>query len=136
MSLFDKVMFWKQKEDVPLTPDVGGLDDDKPPLPGESEMGPLPHEMTGADPMAPPMQGIEPSMGPELGQGSGFERPQVSVSEPPKQGFGESPDIYRLSKEIEVLSSKIDAIKAGIDSISQRLSNMEKSSEHESKYRW
>ena len=135
MAFMDKLKFWKRDEEIPFSPDLG----EKPGLPGEhalpGEHG-LPGEPSigGITPEGTEVKPIEQSHIPGLEQPS-FQRPEVRVEEV-KTGFGESPDIYRISKEIEVLSSKIDAIKAGIDSITQRLAHIEKGFDKERERRW
>ena len=123
MAFVDKLKFWKKEEEIPLSPDLG----EKPGMPGEPSIGGITPEGTEVKP-------IEQSSIPGLEQPS-FQRPEVRVEEV-KTGFGDSPDIYRISKEIEVLSSKIDAIKAGIDSITQRLAHIEKGFDKERDRRW
>ena len=129
MSFMDKLLFWKKEEEIPLTPNLGEKHD----LPGEHKFPEEP-SIGGITPEGTYVKPIEEN--PISGfDHSNFQKPEIKIEET-KTGFGENPDIYRISKEIEVLSSKIDAIKAGIDSITQRLAHIEKGFDKEHERRW
>ena len=138
MAFFDKVMFWKKKEDdfmIPEGPKPFGMDAR---LGRERDLG------LGATDIGPGFPGSfeEPSR-------PSFEQPSFMQQQPlqqmqqfhqpmqPLQQPQQSTNDYIVSKNIEVLSSKLDALRAGIESINQRLAHLERiaSGEHEERRR-
>ncbi len=120
MGFFDKLAFWKKKDDLD---DLGkdlGLDKE---LGMDFTSGPSPDLGMGTEPM-PAQQQFQkyPS----------FQQPQQNFQAQPsfqpqtfqQQSYGAG-DSYMNSKNLEVISSKLDALKANLESISQRLANIE-----------
>ena len=118
MAFFDKLAFWKKKDDLDdLGKDLGidkdlGLD--------FTSAGPSPDLGIGLE--QTPQQPLQkyPSF-----QQSGFQQqpsyqPQPSFQQPSYQN-----DSYIASKNLEVISSKLDALRATMESINQRLANIE-----------
>ena len=112
MGVFNKLAFWKKKED-----DFGLNELDKSlnmptgvPSPGSSanNLG------LNTQPFSQPQQNQFQSQQYEFGQ----QQPQF-------QAFQQDQG-YTIQKEIEVVSIKLDAIKAAIENISQRLANLER----------
>ena len=119
LGFFDKLTFWKKKDDFgDLGKDLGmgkdlGLD----------MQGPSPDLGMGLEPIQSqqPFQKY-PSFPPQQNfQAPNFQSPPAfQPSYPPA-----SNDSYIASKNLEVISSKLDALKASIDSLNQRVANIE-----------
>lgn len=118
MGFFDKLTFWKKKDEFgDLGKDFGkdlGLDTNQSPSP-DLGMGlePLPSQQPFQKyPSFPPQQNF---------QAPNFQSPpSFQQAYPPA-----SNDSYIASKNLEVISSKLDALKASIDSLNQRVANIE-----------
>jgi hypothetical protein len=120
MAFFDKLAFWKKKDDLG---DLGrdlGLDKDF-----GMDTGPSPDLGMGLE--TPPQQ--QPFQKYPSFQQNNFQaglqqqpsfQPQPPFQQPSLQG-----DSYINSKNLEVISSKLDALRASLESISQRLANIE-----------
>lgn len=115
MGFFDKLAFWKKKDELE---DIGkdlGLDKN---LGLDIGAGPSPDLGIGLEPAAPqqPYQKY-PS----------FQQPQQSFQSAPafQQPSYSTNDNYIASKNLEVISSKLDALRATLESINQRLANIE-----------
>jgi len=149
MGLFDKVMFWKKKDDfgdLGLDSGLGeggsGHDLAMPP-----DMGMQKDPMLPGDLGLPKDESMPSDNGPDQGFGmehanpgspmpSGTDYNQPGLSSPAQPTFGpqsgpppqQHPGIgdYTVSKDIEVISSKLDALRASLDSINQRLANLER----------
>lgn len=130
MGVFDKLAFWKKKDDFadlkskdPFGPDMG-----QPPGPDSGFGGPDPfasppgmpqhHDPGMGDPNSPLMNPPSPQFPPEAPPGY---QPPGGMSPPPPSADSD----YINSKNLEVISSKIDAIRATLDSINARLSHIE-----------
>ena len=107
MGIFDKVAFWKKKED-----DFG---------------------LSALDKSLRVPTGLPPSPDANLGLGQQpFSQSQTGL--PPQYEFNQQPQMqsfqqdqsYTLQKEVEIISIKLDAIKAAIETISQRLASLER----------
>lgn len=125
MAFFDKLKFWKKKDDFAdlglkgaeagLGADLGLPDTGigRPELNPDLGLGPEPFRQ---EPMQPQFQ-QQP-----------YNYPQPSPQPPtmmPQQPVQESRD------NIEVVSSKLDVIKAKLDSVEQRLANIERIAQSE-----
>lgn len=115
MGFFDKLAFWKKKDELE---DIGkdlGIDKE---LGLDIGAGPSPDLGMGLEPAAPqqPYQKY-PS----------FQQPQQSFQSAPafQQPSYSTNDNYIASKNLEVISSKLDALRATLESINQRLANIE-----------
>jgi hypothetical protein len=123
MGVFDKLMFWKKKEDDlglgnlgAANPNMGAVPDD----PFSSEIG-MPQQQFGQYRQQYSQQQYP-------GQ---FQQPSFSRADyPGQQGF-QSPQGYG-NKDLEVVSAKLDALKAYMDSVNQRLANLERLAEQQS----
>ena len=120
MAFFDKLAFWKKRDDLgDLGKDLG-LDKDF-----GLDTGPSPDLGMGLETpqQQQPFQKYpsfqQNSFQPGLQQQPSFQ-PQPSFQQPSLQG-----DSYINSKNLEVISSKLDALRASLESISQRLANIE-----------
>ena len=116
MSFFNKLAFWKKKDDfADLGKDLDfgkdmGLDAGQGPSP-DLGMG---LEQTPQFPQQPRYQSFQPTQN--------FQAPSFQPQPYPQPV---SNDNYIASKNLEVISSKLDALKASIDSLSQRVANIE-----------
>lgn len=127
MSILDKAMFWKKKED-----DLGGIKlpdfaGSLTPLENTRNTG-LPNMDTALPPMPP--HDSAPSR-PAFAQESSLSMPQ---SQSPYAQQFPSPQQQSSpvdSKDIQLISVKLDVIKAELDNISQRLARLEKMAEGE-----
>lgn len=110
MGFFDRLAFWKKRDDFAALQPAAGMD----PY-GLQPMGMPP----GLQPL-PPLQPVQPM--PQFG----------AMPPPPIGGFGmevqslQSAQSYGASKDFEVISAKLDALRAAVESISQRLANLER----------
>jgi len=108
LGIFERLSFWKKKEDVLELP----KDYDLPP-----------------EPFTPPSS---------LGKEQSFSAPQsFRPAEPsfgvqPVQPAGGVP----VEKELELIAAKLDAIKAGIDTVNAKLDKLERKSPPEEPVRW
>lgn len=119
MAFFDKLAFWKKKDDLgDLGKDLG-LDKD---LGLGMDTGPSPDLGMGLEPpQQQPFQKYPSFQQNNLSQPSFQPQPAFQASQQPSyQG-----DSYINSKNLEVISSKLDALRATMESISQRLANIE-----------
>lgn len=127
MGIFDKVMFWKKKDefadlglgsnkDLAFGDDFGmgqGMDQQPPgmgqqPLGQQPDMG-LSSPSMPQSPQMPPGPAMQPPSAAQFQQAPRFDNPQADMT----------------SKNIEVISSKLDALRANLESINQRLANLE-----------
>lgn len=119
MAFFDRLAFWKKKDDLgDLGKDLG-LDKD---LGLGMDTGPSPDLGMGLDTPQQPQQAFQkyPSFQQNNFSQPGFQsQPAFQASQQP------SGDSYINSKNLEVISSKLDALRATMESISQRLANIE-----------
>ena len=121
MAFFDKLAFWKRKDDFgDLGKDLG-MDKD---MGMGMDAGPSPDLGMGLEASQPQQQPFQkyPSV-----QQSSFQpsfQPQPAYQVPPSQQSYQS-DSYINSKNLEVISSKLDALRATMESINQRLANIE-----------
>ena len=121
MGFFDKLAFWKKKDDLDdLGKDLGldknlGLD--------FSSGGPSPDLGMGLEPTPQAQQPFQkyPSFQQPGIQQPPFQ-PQPAFQQP---SFNSSDNSYIASKNLEVISSKLDALRATMESINQRLANIE-----------
>lgn len=116
MAFFDKLAFWKKKDDIDdLGKDLGlGKDFD-------FSSGPSPDLGMGLE--APSQQQM-----PQIQKYPSFQQPTqnpLPYPEPSYQPSFNQSDSYIASKNLEVISSKLDALKATMESINQRLANIE-----------
>jgi hypothetical protein len=146
LTIFGKLAFWKHKDELSV-PDIAkyqtnlglgnpsqmdnslGLNQDVLQRPGfdvnrytEPGFGqePMPQE-SGAQQNYQDFQGTpsQPSSFSKLGQAR------------PAQQMQQAPDIYSLSKDIELLSSKIETVKAMLDHLSEKIEKIERIAEGE-----
>ncbi|MFH1181425.1 MAG: hypothetical protein V1702_00540 [Candidatus Woesearchaeota archaeon] len=126
MGIFDKLTFWKKKDDLALS-NMGGLPGgmaDISQMPGDDSFGADIGGMPG-QPMGqyPPQQYSRQTYPQQQ-----FQQPSFS-GYPSQQQYG--------NRELEVVSAKLDALKAYMDSINQRLANLERLAEQQqSGRRW
>ena len=117
MAFFDKLAFWKKKDDLDdLGKDLGidkdlGLD--------FTSAGPSPDLGIGLE--QTPQQPLQKY--PSFQQQPNFQAQPVFQPQPMLQQTSYSSD--RASKNLEVISSKLDALRATMESINQRLANIE-----------
>ena len=117
MAFFDKLAFWKKKDDLgDLGKDLG-LDKD---LGLGMDTGPSPDLGMGLDTAQPqqPFQKYPSFQQPNFQPQQPAFQSQPVFQQPSYQG-----DIN--SKNLEVISSKLDALRATMESINQRLANIE-----------
>lgn len=116
MAFFDKLAFWKRKDDIgDLGKDLG-LDKD---LGLGMDAGPSPDLGMGLEAQQPQQQPFQKY--PSFQQNNFQPQPAFQASQQPSyQG-----DSYINSKNLEVISSKLDALRATMESINQRLANIE-----------
>ena len=115
MGFFNKLAFWKKKDDLGDLGKDFGLDKD---LGLDMGQGPSPDLGMGLEPLqSQPFQKY-----PSFPQQQNFQSPSFQ-SPPPFQPA--SNYSYIASKNLEVISSKLDALKASIDSLNQRVANIE-----------
>ena len=131
MGVFDKLAFWKKKDDFDLGKDFGadlGLGQ-----PGAApDLGPSPY--------APQRAGLDQNMNTGLPPDTGFGsmgKPQTPIQPPGQpapmqQPFGApmqppKPTAHDHSNDkFEVVSAKLDSIRYTLESINQRLANLER----------
>ena len=117
MAFFDKLAFWKKKDDLDdLGKDLGldkdmGLD--------FTSTGPSPDLGMGLE--QTPQQPLQKY--PSFQQQPNFQAQPVFQPQPMLQQPSYSSDM--ASKNLEVISSKLDALRATMESINQRLANIE-----------
>ena len=124
MSILDKAMFWKKKEDdigIKLPDFGGGLT----PFENTKNAG-LPN-MDNALPPMPSHDSAPPR--PAFAQESSLSMPQPQSSY--AQQFSQQQSQPIDSKDLQLISIKLDVIKAELDNISQRLARLEKMAEGE-----
>jgi hypothetical protein len=108
MGVFDKLTFWKKKED-----DFGLSELDKSlKIPTGLPASPDANLGFGQQPFSQQQTGLPPS--------------QYDYNQPQQMQSFQQDQSYALQKEIEVISIKLDAIKAAIETISQRLASLER----------
>jgi|SRR3989344_1307050 len=119
MAFFDKLAFWKKKDDLgDLGKDLG-MDKD---LGLGMDTGPSPDLGMGLEPQQQQPFQKYPSF-----QQNNFSQPGFQVQpafQAPQQPSYQG-DSYIASKNLEVISSKLDALRATMESINQRLANIE-----------
>ena len=108
MSFFDKLAFWKKKDDLADFGKNLGFDKD---LGMDLGQGPSPDLGMGIEP-ASPQQAFNKY--PSFQQQPAFQQPPYT-----------SDSSYIASKNMEVISSKLDALRVSLESINQRLANIE-----------
>ena len=135
MGFFDKLMFWRKKDDDLSDLSLGGKDNLA--FGNDFNQAGLGQQGMGSD----FGQGFGQGQGQGLGAGGfgpgnygqfpktqDFSSPQPSTpsfSPYPQYQPRYNPQDEIASKNIEVISSKLDALKASLDSINQRLENLE-----------
>lgn len=125
MGIFDKVAFWKKKDDFgDLDKDLG-LDKDF----GGDSFGTSRGSHGGGHGtnIGDDSFGASSSYG--HAPSSGFEQPQVANPFGQQNVAQQQPSMDHdviVEKNLEVLSSKIDALRATLDSVNQRLANIER----------
>jgi hypothetical protein len=119
MAFFDKLAFWKKKDDLgDLGKDLG-LDKD---LGLGMDAGPSPDLGMGLEtPQQQPFQKYPSFQQNNLSQPGFQPQPAFQASQQPSY----QSDSYINSKNLEVISSKLDALRATMESINQRLANIE-----------
>lgn len=140
MGIFDKLAFWKKKDDLDLGKDFGA----------DLGLGPANQPM-GSD-LGTPSQGMQrdlglPSRDIGMPEDTGFGA--MGATQPPgqpspmQQPFGapvqpQQPTEREKSDKFEVVSAKLDSIRYTLESINQRLANLERIAygEHEKKKGW
>jgi len=102
MGIMDKVLFWKQKDELGIRDDLGLA---QPHMPAD-DLG-----LPASD------YGQQPQFGQQQQVGQSAQQQMESI---------ESSKSYTSNKDLEVISAKLDAIKATIESINQRLASLER----------
>ncbi|MBI3027240.1 hypothetical protein HYY70_03930 [Candidatus Woesearchaeota archaeon] len=123
MGFFDKLAFWKKKDELDDLGKDFGLGKD---LGLDIGAGPSPDLGMGLEPSQTqqPMQKY-PSFQTQQTQ-SGFQmQPSFLPAQPTQQPSFSGDSGYINSKNLEVISSKLDALRAALESINQRLANIE-----------
>ena len=115
MGFFNKLAFWKKRDDLDNLGKELGLDKDL----GLDLGGPSPDLGMGIEPSQQQPYQKYPSL-----QQSGFQ-PQPSFQSQAFQQPSYQNDNYIASKNLEVISSKLDALRASLESVNQRLANIE-----------
>jgi hypothetical protein len=152
MAFGDKLKFWKKEEDFSDLGDFGLGDLGKKEASAASSDEDIFGKGFGAEPgAAEPMPGAAPGMPgaaeqPMPTQPEGMAQPVFpSAAEragvpaqpqvPPPQ-YTSPTDTY--SKDMELISAKLDSIRATLESMNQRLANLERMAQGESKkkYEW
>ncbi|MBI4439033.1 hypothetical protein HY640_03830 [Candidatus Woesearchaeota archaeon] len=105
MGFFDKVMFWKKKDDLALDGNLATGMDTQNPFPAQNQFQPAQQQPF---------------------QQQGFYGQGMQQVQPPQMDAFQSSSAYAASRQLEVVSAKLDALKAAMDSMSQRLSNIER----------
>lgn len=121
MGFFNKLAFWKKKDDLgDLGKDLG-LDKD---FGLDFSTGPSPDLGMGIEMPPQAQQPLQKYPSFQQPQQQGFQansfQPQPVFQQPSM-----SSDSYIASKNLEVISSKLDALRASLESMSQRLANIE-----------
>ena len=116
MGFFNKLAFWKKKDDLDSLGKDFGIDKE---LGLDLGAGPSPELGMGIEPAQQQPYQKYPSF-----QQSGFQ-PQPSFQSQAFQQPSYQNDNYIASKNLEVISSKLDALRASLESINQRLANIE-----------
>ncbi|MBI2659557.1 hypothetical protein HYX07_00155 [Candidatus Woesearchaeota archaeon] len=117
MAFFDKLAFWKKKDDLGDFGKDLGLDKD---LGLGMDTGPSPDLGMGLEqPQQQPFQKYPSFQQNNFPQPSFQQQPAFQASQQP------SSESYINSKNLEVISSKLDALRATMESINQRLANIE-----------
>ena len=116
MGFFNKLAFWKKKDDLDNLGKDLGLDKE---LGLDLGAGPSPDLGMGIEPAQQQPYQKYPSF-----QQSSFQ-PQPSFQSQAFQQPSYQNDNYIASKNLEVISSKLDALRASLESINQRLANIE-----------
>lgn len=136
MGIFDKLMFWKQPDEI-LTPNNAGLDIQMPDLNNHNSGMPNMNNMdqqlglNGMDSGLPPQeQSQNPMMPQAFGQQQSFQQSNSFQNSQPTQSF-QQPASSDMQKDIQILSLKLDAIKSTLDSLNQRVANIERIAENE-----
>ena len=113
MGFFNKIAFWKKKDD---------LDDLGKDLGLDKELG---LEM-GSGPSPDLGMGLEPASTQQaFNKYPSFQQPNFQPQQAFQQPSYTSDSNYIASKNLEVISSKLDALRASLESINQRLANIE-----------
>jgi len=124
MAFFDKLKFWKHKEDLDIGKDLGKSFGKEPDI-NIPDFGKSPMDIPSEDfgkPISTTQHGRLPFPEQEV-------RHTPVVPQPQWQG-------YKEDSEMQVISAKLDALKASLDSINQRLMNLERIAEGEQPRRW
>ena len=116
MGFFNKLAFWKKKDDLDSLGKDFGIDKE---LGLDLGAGPSPELGMGIEPAQQQPYQKYPSF-----QQSSFQ-PQPSFQSQAFQQPSYQNDNYIASKNLEVISSKLDALRASLESINQRLANIE-----------
>ncbi len=127
MGLLDKIMFWKEDEDLPSEAPPLGLEKDNLGLGLDQQQ-----TGTGPTPSVPPEQEFEKpgvSTPPQFQQQQFQQQPrqqQQFQQQPRQQQPQQYPQQQTSSKDLELISAKLDALKSSLDSMNQRLANLER----------
>jgi|TARA_Y100000031_G_C8166833_1_gene359792 hypothetical protein len=122
MSILDKVMFWKKKDEFG---DIGLGDKDplgKGNLAFGDDFGMGSAPGYGQQSKAPEQPSF--AQQPSFSQSS-FAQQQFPQQQQPYQQPRYEPQQDVTSKNLEIISSKLDALRASIESLNQRLANLE-----------
>ena len=117
MGFFNKLAFWKKKDDLDSLGKDFGIDKE---LGLDLGAGPSPDLGMSIEPAQQQPYQKYPSF-----QQSGFQPQPSFQSQPAFQQPSYQSDNYIASKNLEVISSKLDALRATMESINQRLANIE-----------
>ncbi len=118
MGMFDKLAFWKKKDDEFGLNDLDKSLNMPTGLPSGGEQSAGSGGSLGSN--------LNLNSQPFSQQQSQFQQPQQFEFSQPQYNSYQQDQSYTLQKEMEVISIKLDAIKAAIENISQRLANLER----------
>ena len=130
MGFFDKLAFWKKKDDGFESVGLGGkgIGSDLAASDfGLSQTGGLEGGYEAPTQPAQPAPLTQPSY------------PQPSFQPQFQQPYAQQTRGFTTEKDLEIISSKLDALRAALDSINQRLANLEaiaRGEEEQSKKRY
>ncbi len=139
--MFDKLMFWKKKDDLALPPvDKIMGNNSSPGLPEDPNFGTSSAHGFESNNMLPDLNsGNDPMQQSSFGSSPISQFTSHDVAAPPS--FQEhAPQLQDsrndlLQKDMEIISAKLDYLKATLEHINQRLANIEREKEAKD-YRW
>ena len=128
LGFFDKLAFWKKKDDFgDLGKDLDLGKDFGKDLGMDINQGPSPDLGAGLEPMGQSQQQFQkyPSFQGQqnFSNPSSYPQPYQQPASPSYPSASNDP--YIASKNLEVISSKLDALKASINALNQRVANIE-----------